>query len=154
MTDKASIRKVKSHIEKEDGKLHVLVNKYAKAFKPNPCTQRFASAGQVGPGSWFLHDPSGPQHKDAETLGTAVFEGEGIDEWANLFTINTSSIFFMTMAFLGLLAKGSEDVQDHWSSVINISSISGITKLSQSHVSDWYSQGNSHKANSGVVLLQ
>ena len=75
MTDKASIRKVKSHIEKEDGKLHVLVNKYVKAFEPNPCTQRFASAGQVGPGSWFLQDPSGPQHKSAETLGMAVFEG-------------------------------------------------------------------------------
>ncbi|TFK27993.1 short-chain dehydrogenase [Coprinopsis marcescibilis] len=117
VTDKASIRKVKSHIEKEDGKLHILVN----------------NAGQVGPVSRFLQDPSAPESKDAETLGTAVFEGEGIDEWANLFTINTFSIFFMTTAFLGLLAKGSEDVQDHWSSVVNISSISGITKLSQNH---------------------
>ena len=40
----------------------------------------------------------------------------------------------MTTAFLGLLAKGSEDTQGYWSSVINITSISGITKLAQNHV--------------------
>ena len=40
----------------------------------------------------------------------------------------------MTTAFLGLLAKGSEDIQGYWSSVINITSISGILKIAQNHV--------------------
>ena len=40
----------------------------------------------------------------------------------------------MTTAFLGLLAKGSEDIQGYWSSVINITSISGILKIAQNNV--------------------
>ena len=40
----------------------------------------------------------------------------------------------MTTAFLGLLAKGSDDIPGYWSSVINITSISGILKLAQNHV--------------------
>jgi len=40
----------------------------------------------------------------------------------------------VTTAFLGLLAKGSQDVDGYWSSVINITSISGIIKVAQNHV--------------------
>jgi hypothetical protein len=40
----------------------------------------------------------------------------------------------VTTAFLGLLAKGSDDIPGYWSSVINITSISGIIKLAQNHV--------------------
>ena len=62
----------------------------------------------------------------------ALFKNETPEEWAKLYEINTFSIFFVTAAFLGLLAKGSA----HYSSVvINITSISGITKLPQRHVS-------------------
>ena len=38
------------------------------------------------------------------------------------------------MAFLGLLDKGSNDNPEHTSCVINITSVSGIMKLSQNHV--------------------
>ena len=63
-----------------------------------------------------------------------MFNNESFEEWAQLYTINTSSIFFVTMAFLGLLAKGSEDRADCTSCVVNISSISGLWKLAQNHV--------------------
>ena len=75
-----------------------------------------------------------PQHQSAETLGRAMFENESFEEWAQVYTVNSSSIYFVTMAFLGLLAKGSEDRAGYTSCVINNSSISGYMKLAQNHV--------------------
>lgn len=80
-----------------------------------------------------MEDPSAPECKDAESLGLGLFN-ESIQGWSDLYTINTSSIFFVTTAFLGLLAKGSEDVEGYWSSVIVITSVSGVVKVAQNHV--------------------
>lgn len=95
---------------------------------------RTTSAGITGPVSRFFNDTSLPQHQDAETLGRAMFENESFEEWADVYKSNTFSVYFMTMAFLGLLAKGSEDVDGYTSCVVNITSISGLIKLSQCHV--------------------
>ena len=92
------------------------------------------SAGQLGPTSPFFNDKEAPEHKTAESLGTALFNCHSFESWASHSSVNLASIFFVTTAFLGLLAKGSEDIQGYWSSVINITSISGITKLAQNHV--------------------
>lgn len=80
-----------------------------------------------------MEQPDAPERKNAETLGLGLFN-ESLEGWKDLYTINTFSVFFVTTAFLGLLAKGSEDVQDHWSNVIVISSISGVIKVAQNHV--------------------
>ncbi|KAG6833435.1 hypothetical protein H0H87_006801 [Tephrocybe sp. NHM501043] len=117
VTDKASIAAGKKFIEEKEGKLHILVN----------------NAGQVGPNSPFFNDLSAPQHKDAETLGAALFENESFDGWADLYKINTFAVFFVTTAFLGLLDKGSNDVKGYSSVVINITSISGVIKVAQDH---------------------
>jgi NAD(P)-dependent dehydrogenase (short-subunit alcohol dehydrogenase family) len=77
---------------------------------------------------------SAPEHESAETLGRALFENESVEQWAELYSTNVSSIFFVTTAFLGLLAKGSEDRADYLSCVINISSVSAHWKLAQNHV--------------------
>ncbi|KAJ5894137.1 hypothetical protein N7495_005828 [Penicillium taxi] len=75
------------------------------------------------------------EHEDPQKLRKSLFEGASADikEWDNVFRTNTSQLFFMTSAFLPLLSRGSE--QEHgWSStVINITSISGIVKVSQHH---------------------
>lgn len=64
----------------------------------------------------------------------ALFNNETSEQWGKVYAINAFSIYFVTVAFLGLLAKGSA----HYNSVvINITSISGITKLAQRHVSPW-----------------
>jgi NAD(P)-dependent dehydrogenase (short-subunit alcohol dehydrogenase family) len=86
--------------------------------------------------STFLNEASAPERKDASTLGQALFDNESFDSWGDLYKINTFSIFFVTTAFLGLLDKGSGDKDGYTSSVINITSISGITKLAQRHVRD------------------
>ena len=72
---------------------------------------------------------------DPETLGRALFDNASFDDWANLFSANTFSVYFVTTAFLGLLAKGSEDTPGYTSSVINLGSISGVTKLAQTKAS-------------------
>ncbi|KAG5654256.1 hypothetical protein H0H81_005499 [Sphagnurus paluster] len=117
VTDKESITSGKKLIEEQEGKIHVLVN----------------NAGQVGPTSPFLGDPSAPQLKDAETLGQALFDNETFGQWADLYRINTFSLFFVTTAFLGLLDKGSQDTPGYTSVVINVTSISGVIKVAQEH---------------------
>ncbi|RDB17820.1 Rhamnolipids biosynthesis 3-oxoacyl-[acyl-carrier-protein] reductase [Hypsizygus marmoreus] len=117
VTSKESITEAKKIIQEREGKLHILVN----------------NAGQSGPTSPFLGNPSAPELKNAETLGQALFDNEAPQQWADLYAINTFSVFFVTTAFLGLLDKGSQDVDGFSSSVINITSISGIIKLAQEH---------------------
>jgi len=118
VTQKDSILQVRNLILEKEGRLHILVN----------------NAGQVGPRSPFLNDPSAPERKDAATLGQALFDNESFEAWSELYRINTFSIFFVTNAFLGLLDKGSREKEGYTSSVINITSISGIMKLAQKHL--------------------
>lgn len=93
------------------------------------------SAGQVGPKSSFLKDPKSPELASAGTLGAALFGNETFDQWSNLFSINISAVFFVTTAFLGLLDNASKADEPFSASVINITSISGSTKVAQAHVS-------------------
>lgn len=95
---------------------------------------RLSSAGQVGPHSSFMSNPNAPERKDADALGLGLF-GEPWQAWNQIYDINTFSVFFVTTAFLGLLDKGSKDVEGYLASVINVTSISGVIKLSQDHVS-------------------
>lgn len=85
--------------------------------------------------STFLNDPTAPQNANAETLGSALFNDDGPEAWTELYKIDTFSIYYMTTAFLGLLDKGSRDIEGYTSSVVNITSISGILKIAQRHVS-------------------
>ncbi|KAJ7366626.1 NAD(P)-binding protein [Mycena albidolilacea] len=119
VTSRESIQEAKKLIQEKEGKLHILVN----------------NAGQVGPTSPFLSNPSAPERKDAETLGQSLFDNETPGQWGDLYSINTFSIFFVTTAFLGLLDKGSRESQTpgFTSSVINITSISGLIRLAQDH---------------------
>ncbi|KZT09305.1 short-chain dehydrogenase [Laetiporus sulphureus 93-53] len=117
VTDRKSISAGQEVIASKEGRLHIMVN----------------NAGQTGPVSKFLEDPNAPEQKDPETLGRAMFNNESFEEWTGIYSINAFSIYFVTTAFLGLLAKGSADIPGYTSSVINITSISGIIKLSQNH---------------------
>jgi NAD(P)-dependent dehydrogenase (short-subunit alcohol dehydrogenase family) len=75
------------------------------------------------------------EHEDPHELRKSLFESASADveEWDNVFRTNTSQLFLMTTAFLPLLTKGSEQEYGWSSTVINITSISGIVKTSQHH---------------------
>lgn len=40
------------------------------------------SAGQSGPTTSFFNDMSAPEHKDAGTLGQALFDAQTSEDWA------------------------------------------------------------------------
>ncbi|CAE6469973.1 unnamed protein product [Rhizoctonia solani] len=122
VTSKESIDNAVKLISSEnDGKLDVLIN----------------NAGQVGPRSRFFSNRDAPECKDTETLGVSLFKNESFEEWSSVFSVNVSSIFFVSAAFLGLLenaSKARDAESGGWSSsIINISSACGQTKLSQTH---------------------
>ncbi|KAG2065324.1 NAD(P)-binding protein [Suillus decipiens] len=119
VTKKDSIKAGVTRISQTEGKLHILVN----------------NAGQCGPVSDELNQPSTTTQKEAGSLSEYLFNNESFEEWGSLFAINTSSIYFVTIGFLDLLDKGSKDTgkEGFSSSVINITSISGLMKLAQRH---------------------
>ena len=102
-----------SVIRAEHAMLHVLVN----------------NAGIEGPVTKFPEEQV--SHLSAEELSRAHLTSESFQDWEALFRVNTASIFFSTMTFLPLLYSSHSN---GWTSaVINITSISGIVKLSQFH---------------------
>lgn len=119
VTNKDSIQAGVTSVAQADGKLHILVN----------------NAGQSGPLSPELNRPSPTAQKEAGPLSEYLFNSESFEEWSSLYAINTFSIYFVTVAFLDLLDKGSKDSDKEGfsSSVINITSISGLMKVAQRH---------------------
>ena len=57
------------------------------------------------------------------------------EDWAQVCQTNVSAIFFVTLAFLPLLVKGSGVGGNTTSSIINIASIWGHSKLNYGLVS-------------------
>jgi len=86
-----------------------------------------------------LNNPSLSASKRAEEISQYLFNNESFEEWSALYSVNTFSTYFMTVAFLGLLANGSQDKPGFTSNVINITSISGLIKLAQRHVRNRFS---------------
>jgi NAD(P)-dependent dehydrogenase (short-subunit alcohol dehydrogenase family) len=67
----------------------------------------------------------------AESISQHFLKSEE-QSWADTFKTNVGSIFWMSMTFLPLLAKGKDVTPGYTSSVINVSSISGYMKGSSS----------------------
>lgn len=112
ITHKESIKKLVQEISSKEQGMHILINNAGISSS----TQNTDAESAEG-----LHE--GLFKDDASTF----------DEWESVYRTNVSQAFFTTTAFLPLLSKGSE-LEHGWSStVINISSISGIVKLAQHH---------------------
>ncbi|SPO31328.1 related to NAD(P)H-dependent oxidoreductase [Ustilago trichophora] len=103
-----------------------------------------SNAGQVGPlneGSTTI-DASGqshPEHRE-ERLSAEDFAKKGLqdnspDDWDSLFRLNVYATYFLSLAFLPLLSKGTEASKGWSSTIITTGSISGIVKQSQKHIS-------------------
>lgn len=112
ITDKESIDKLVQEISSRENFLSILIN----------------NAG-ISTGSQKT------ENENAEELRKSLFEDESgdITSWDDTFRTNVTQLFFVTSAFLPLLQKGSEKEHGWSSTVINITSISGIVKVSQHH---------------------
>ncbi|PCH40769.1 NAD(P)-binding protein [Wolfiporia cocos MD-104 SS10] len=111
ITDKASIQNLAVEISKHEKQVDVLVN----------------NAGIDGDNSTV--------EKGDESVSALQRElwKEDVSMWEDVYRTNVIGYFFTTVAFLPLLSATSFRT-GHSGSVINISSISGITRTSQHHM--------------------
>jgi len=81
-------------------------------------------------GSTFQQEAKTPEEakKNLFESSDATFE-----EWEKVYRTNVAQIYFMTTAFLPLLAHSAEEHDDYSGTVINIASISGLIKNPQHH---------------------
>lgn len=78
-----------------------------------------------------------PDGETAEEFRDNLFHSEGqeFDNWADEYRTNVGQIYFMTGAFLPLIARSAEQRHGYAGTIINITSISGIVLKSQGHFS-------------------
>lgn len=70
---------------------------------------------------------SQPKSNDAQAI-SEFFMKSNPQSWADTFQTNVTAQFFMSMAFLPLLARGCDIVPGYTSSIVQISSNSGFLK--------------------------
>ncbi|KAL8801943.1 MAG: hypothetical protein Q9182_004124 [Xanthomendoza sp. 2 TL-2023] len=113
VADKEDIRRLVQEMEKKEEALHILINNagiYSAAQNPQGSNATEAKEN--------LFDPP-----------NATF-----DDWADVYRTNAASHYFVTTAFLPLLARGSDPKHPGYQScVMNISSINGLIRTSLSH---------------------
>ncbi|KAK0129170.1 hypothetical protein ONS95_001106 [Cadophora gregata] len=114
VTSKPEIAKLVKEIQSREEHLDILIN----------------NAGIAG-------NTQQTEAKTAEEMKKNLFDDESstFEDWVNTYRTNVPQLFFMTVAFLPLLQNATEAQHGYSSTVINISSISGIVQSSQHHFS-------------------
>ncbi|GAA89678.1 hypothetical protein ASPFODRAFT_65692 [Aspergillus luchuensis CBS 106.47] len=111
ITSKESISKLVKEIESRESHLSILIN----------------NAG-------ISSSTDNTEPSDATELKQSLFDdATPMSEWEDTYRTNVMQLYFTTTAFLPLLQKGSEREKGWSSTVVNITSISGIVKVSQHH---------------------
>ncbi|KAF3912906.1 hypothetical protein AA313_de0208152 [Arthrobotrys entomopaga] len=113
VTSKSSIEQVVERIKEAEGHINVLFN----------------NAGVSGPVS------DDTKLEDAREVQDKYYNNQNFDDWSKVFESNVSSAYFVTLAFLPLLQEGTKKTKGYSSCVINISSVSGLSKYGQKHMS-------------------
>ncbi|KAK6335432.1 hypothetical protein TWF696_002209 [Orbilia brochopaga] len=108
VTSKSSIEKVVEQIKQAEGHVNVLFN----------------NAGISSP-------KSEEASESAEDTQEKLYKNQDFDDWKTVFETNVASAYFVTLAFLPLLQEGGKKSPGYSSTVINISSVSGLIKESQ-----------------------
>ncbi|KAK5445155.1 hypothetical protein LTS15_010246 [Exophiala xenobiotica] len=108
VTSKEDLEKLTKEIESREKYLSLVV----------------AAAGVSGP-------KGSPDAEDAEQMRSNLWQ-EAVDDWNATYKTNVTSVFFSVVSFLPLLQRAPEKLN---SSVIVISSMSGMMRHSQAHFS-------------------
>ncbi|KAL8798564.1 MAG: hypothetical protein Q9182_006561 [Xanthomendoza sp. 2 TL-2023] len=103
--------------------------------------ERVVEQYNTGPGKIIASIPAGiarddntrfsqagkPDSKSAQSISDHLMASEP-EQWAETFQTNITAQYFVTAAFLPLLAKGRDVTPGYSSSVVNVASISGVMK--------------------------
>lgn len=111
VTDKDSIKKFAGDMASKEKYINLLVN----------------NAGQTSKNFGEKWTPEG----DPKEVSERMFDYQNFDDWTSIYKINVASIYFTSIAFLPLLCAARDHGYPEAGSILNISSISGITKTSQ-----------------------
>ncbi|WVQ85687.1 hypothetical protein IAT38_007853 [Cryptococcus sp. DSM 104549] len=111
MSTKEGIAKLKEVLESKEKWLNILVNNHGVSMEK-------ASIDEA--------------EQTPEGLSKKMFDDESFENWTDAYRINTASYYFTTFAFLPLLAAATSVGKfGEPGNVVNLSSMSGITKTSQ-----------------------
>lgn len=110
VTDKAQVDELVKTIESKEGYLDILIN----------------NAG-IAPGK------TTPDGENAEELKKNLYDDVKLSDWTDTYTTNVVGPFFMSVAFLPLLQKATERTHGWSGCIVNITSISGLVRISQGH---------------------
>ncbi|KAI4236099.1 MAG: hypothetical protein LQ349_002751 [Xanthoria aureola] len=112
ISNKDEVKRLAQEVASKESKgIHLLVNNAGIARDDNT---RFSKAGK-------------PDSKSAQSIAEHMMHSEP-EQWAETFNTNITAQYFMTAAFLPLLAKGREVTPGYSTSVVNVASISGVMK--------------------------
>lgn len=111
VTDKQSIKDFVANISSKEKFINLLVNN--------------AGATSVNYGDKYT--PQG----DPKEVSEKLMAYQDFDDWTSIYKVNVASIYFTSVALLPLLCAAREHGYSEAGNIINISSISGITKETQ-----------------------
>lgn len=96
--------------------------------EPNGITALINNAGVARDSNTGFTKNGQPDMTDADAISKHLLRSEP-EHWAATFETNVTAQYFMSAAFIPLLAKGTENSKfTMFSSIVNISSISGLMK--------------------------
>lgn len=77
------------------------------------------------------YGPNGQPKGDIRAISEEMFNNQDFNDWTWVYSIDVASYYFTSVAFLPLLVAARENGYEEAGSILNISSMSGITKNSQ-----------------------
>lgn len=77
------------------------------------------------------YGPSGLPNGSPEEISKTMMDNQSFDDWLSIYKVNVASYYFTSVAFLPLVCAARDHGYAEAGSILNISSISGITKESQ-----------------------
>lgn len=112
ITDKNSITQVVKEIESKEKCVCVLINNAGISGETQP-----------------------PEGQSGADLKKNLFDNESatFDNWVDVYRTNVASIYFMSTAFLPLVEASTKHNPGYSGTILNITSISGLTNRSQNH---------------------
>lgn len=124
ITKKSDLEKLVKEIESKEKCLCILVNNAGISGTSEGPQSTNASGGTEG----------SPEGEDANELKKNLWTSEdNFDTWTDIYRTNVAAMYWTSVAFLPLLEAATKHHKGYSGCILNITSISGITKQAQNH---------------------